>query len=1254
MPRQLQQLVSFPRTVGIGSIHWPTLSPTQVDMRRTISLLVFLLISLVARSASAQTADIIRGRVTGPDSQPIVNAAILVTSLQGGISKQSKTDKNGRFSVVYPNGEGDYWVVVAAIGFTQKRFEVKRIADEEVLLADTKLAPATLERVEVVAQGARRTAARNDNTVDASGTSRGVGNGSVAAADAGNLAALAASLPGFQLIPGLDGNPDLFSALGLGPEQNNAMLNGAPSNGMDLPRDAATSSSIGTSSWDVSSGGFSGAQISTRTLPGNNYKTRSMSFQGDTPHLQWSDNVGDALSAERTRLSPGGRFSGPLRLDKDFYNVSAQFDHLSRDVQNLFNTDPLGLNAGGVSPDSAARLRNVLQDLGIPVAARDIPGGQSINQLRLQSVFDFSPRSPTSGHSFQIAANGNWQQQDPTSTSALMSTPTVNGKVTRSAALATIRHTNFFWDKIATETWLTAQYSKQSNEAYLRFPAGNVRVASTLDDGSSSIRSLTFGGRSSQEESNSSSLIGIKNQMRWLSMDNKHSLKLTTEARHETQSSERFFNQLGSFSFLSLEDLAAGRASSYSRNLNPTSEEAGQVSGAVSLVDSWRPSTTFQVQWGGRIDANKFLTRPDFNPAVQEAFGVRNDIVPNRLYPSAAAGFTWTYGTAPQIPFQQGFVTGPRAILRAGVRVLQNVQGPGLIQSQMAATGLPGSSLTLICTGPVTPFADWETYRTNPGAAPTECADGSSQFATSLPSVNMFDKDFKQSTSVRPTVSWSGAVLGNRFRGSFEGTYSYNFHQVGVVDLNLDPTERFSLDNEGNRPVFVPATAIDPGTGSIASRASRRSTDFNSVNSAVSDLSSQSSQITIGLSPLTLNETRFTWSTSYTLQYVREKFNGFSSTAGNPFDQSSSVSQGPRHQIQYSLSYNFWDYVSVYYRGSFSSGMRFTPTVAGDINGDGRGFNDRAFVFDPASASDAVVAADLQSLLSSGSSAAQDCLRSQIGRLASRNSCVGPWQPSNNFLSISIQPIKLKLPPRATINFSVQNPLGAADLLLNGADHLKGWGSPRFPDASLLFVRGFDQATQQYKYEVNRRFGATSAQQSTIRSPVVITASISLDIGPTRDWQGLKMQLDRGRKTTGTRVTEAQLKQVVSNAVPNPMARILQTADILGLSRKQADSLAMLSRGFTLTLDSIWTPVAKYFGGMDSTYSASDAHERFERGREAAANYLIKVAPMVKKLLTKSQLRRLSSGITNLLEPRYLERVRAGAVSSGIGIPFIF
>jgi len=69
-----------------------------------------------------QTADVIRGRVTGPDSQPIPNAQITAVSYFGGITKTARTDKNGRFSITYPNGEGDYWISFSALGYQPRRF----------------------------------------------------------------------------------------------------------------------------------------------------------------------------------------------------------------------------------------------------------------------------------------------------------------------------------------------------------------------------------------------------------------------------------------------------------------------------------------------------------------------------------------------------------------------------------------------------------------------------------------------------------------------------------------------------------------------------------------------------------------------------------------------------------------------------------------------------------------------------------------------------------------------------------------------------------------------------------------------------------------------------------------------------------------------------------------------------------------------------------------------------------------------------
>jgi hypothetical protein len=51
-------------------------------------------------------------------------------------------------------------------------------------------------------------------------------------------AAMAATLPGVQLVPGQDGGANGFSVLGLGADQNNTTLNGMMFGGAGLPRAA--------------------------------------------------------------------------------------------------------------------------------------------------------------------------------------------------------------------------------------------------------------------------------------------------------------------------------------------------------------------------------------------------------------------------------------------------------------------------------------------------------------------------------------------------------------------------------------------------------------------------------------------------------------------------------------------------------------------------------------------------------------------------------------------------------------------------------------------------------------------------------------------------------------------------------------------------------------------------------------------------------------------------------------------------------
>ena len=98
----------------------------------------------------------------------------------------------------------------------------------------------------------------------------------------------------------------------------------------------------------------------------------------------------------------------------------------------------------------------------------------------------------------------------------------------------------------------------------------------------------------------------------------------------------------------------------------------------------------------------------------------------------------------------------------------------------------------------------------------------------------------------------------------------------------------------------------------------------------------------------------------------------------------------------------------------------------------------------------------------------------------------------NASLNFRFNPQKIGLPKRTSVIFSITNPLGLADLLVNGANNIKGWGTPIPPDQSLLFVRGFDPTTKQYKYEVCSRRRARTHARFSIRVTCGYTIATSV------------------------------------------------------------------------------------------------------------------------------------------------------------------
>ena len=1203
-----------------------------------------------AAPLAAQQVDVVRGRVVGPDRRPVENAQVTVTTTSGNVARSARTDRNGRFTVTVPGGDGDYLVAYQALGFAPRRMQLRRVADEDFLVADATLqrAAAVLDSVRVVAP--RNRVARADAQGDVGGTERRLDPGVLPPEQLGDLAAMAAATPGVTPVPGADGDPAGFSVLGLSPDQNQTTMNGMPFAGSTLPRDAAVLPSLVTSPYDVSVGGFSGARFNVRPRPGTNFVQRGASLVGSAPGLQWTDRAAAALGQQSTNGSLAGSVSGPILPDQAFYALSYQLGRQANALRTLLDTDAVGLAAAGLAADSVARLTTILAAQGVPLRTAAIPGDRLADQGSILGTVDLAPQASNSGQSVSLAVTGAWNRQRPAAL-APSETPAHAGERTSWNAGGQLRHSSYVRNVLLSETTLNLTRSESAGTPYLALPSAQVLVNSTFADGSTGVQRVSFGGNPWIGTSQAASSAGVMHQLSWFSGDNRHRLKLATELRRDGFAQDMTVNALGSYGYNSLADLEAGRAQAFTRQLAPRVRRGSQLVGALSLGDAWQRSRNLQLQYGVRLDAYRFGGAPAANPLVARTFGVPNDAVPDRVHASPRVGFAWSYGTAPQIAGFAGAMRGPRATVRGGVGVFQNVPAATLLGPAMDNTGLPGAVQQLACTGAAVPAAAWSGW-TAGGAAtvPSRCADGgtgtpfASSFASSAPNVTLLARDWRAARSTRATLGWSGAALGNRVLVDAGGAWSRNAHQGSVVDLNFAGVRRFALADEGGRPVYARPEAIVPATGAVAAREGRLADGFLRVGEQRSDLRSTSAQLSLGVRPAAFG-TRLGWSATYTWQRVREQNRGFQSAAGDPWAvEWTRAALDVRHQLVYSLSYNLADAVRVSWFGNVRSGIPFTPQVNADVNGDGWA-NDRAFVADPArarAAGDPALAAGLEGLLAGGAPQARRCLRAQLGRVAARHACEGPWTQNAN-LALTLNPLKVRLPQRATLSLTVANPLGAVDRLLHGEQRLRGWGQMPVPDPQLLYVRGFDPARQRWRYEVNQRFGATAPRATAFRTPVTLTLMLRMDLGPTRERQLLVQQLDRGRRRDGERAPEVLLRAMYGNGgVPNPLAELLRQADTLRLDGRQADSLATLNRWYVVRLDSIWTPLTRAFAALPADYDRDAAAARYLDARRATLDLLARLAPAARGLLSAEQRRRLPPLLASHLDGRYLAAIRSG------------
>ncbi len=1139
-------------------------------------LAVLVAVPALLRAQVGASTDIITGVVRTPAGVVVENAQVEAQSTETMVTRRQRTNAQGKYTILFPDGGGTYRLTVRYIGFQPTTLTVTRNGDDDRIVRNIVLGQSTAQTLARVEVRGRRTPQQGPGGGPPSpgGAERVVDGGQAARlpVDASDPTAIAALAPGVVLT-GADtsggGGAANFSVAGQSSQSNNVTLDGLSFAAGFVPQDAIRGTRVVTNTYDVARGQFSGGQVSQTTRSGTNLIQGSLSYIGRYRDftVEQGGTTG-AFGGAYNQNQFGAGIGFPIIKDRLFFFGALQGRRRADLLPSLLAADADTRARLGASPDSVTRFLSLVNGYGVAGAGGVIDDNRNADNATVLGRMDLSI---TDGQTLTL--RGDWRLVDQTPTRVgSLALPQTGGTTENRGGGASVVLSSRFGTGIINELRAGLQIDNRTGTPFITLPLGRVQVLSDLSDGTQGFSTLQFGGSTSLLSQSDNTVFEATNETSLLLNEGKHRVKVGGLINRTGYTQDQAFNRFGTYTFNSLADFQANRPATFQRTLASPERTGSTINSGIYIGDTWRPRDGMQFVFGGRFEGSSFDGAPARNLAVDSAFGRKTDVIPTDAAFLPRVGFSWSPAQPPGAgggnPFGNGALT-----IRGGVGRFRDAPNTQLFSGAQTATGLPSGEQSIFCVGAGVPLPDWTGFFANPSTIPAVCGAGGppAQLNTAR-NVTTFASDYSNPRAWRASIGASKRIFG-RFSMNVDLSGARGEAQTGYRDLNLNSTPQFTLSSEGNRPVFVPASSIIASTGAVPVQLSRVDQRFGSVYDVNSLNKSKQWQATVAMNGFTsrgaIVNASYTYSDARTQGGVAfgGAFGGFASatTAGDPNAQEWAVSSfNRRHNIIGTVTHPLTSSFEITAIGRMTSGSPFTPLVSGDINGDGAR-NDRAFIYDPATAADPVLADGMTKLLAGTSNSARRCIQSQLGSLSARNSCSGPWQPSFD-LQLNWRPTMFNLDRRLTFSLVTANLIGGVDQLLHGSDNLRGWGSFTQADNTLLFVRGFDPATNRYKYEVNERFGAVRGNQTGIRLPFQVGFNIRYTLGPDQTRDRLRAAFGGGQNG---RLTGSGMAAGVGRFFPNVPQQIIDQRDSIGLTDADVAKLKVLADSIQIEVDTL-------------------------------------------------------------------------------------
>lgn len=1032
------------------------------------SLIFF--IQIFSSTLYAQGTDAtIQGLVRNVNHEAVQNATVTVKNLSTGFTASTLTGKEGKYSFLQLPLGSPYTITVAYVGFaTETKTNISVNQADQLFFDFTMMEKITQLQDVVVSAGSL------NSRIDRMGASTSISAKviqQIPAQDRNftNLAALAPTTNGIS-ISGQRASSTNYVIDGLSARNNltSGTVGGGP---YSLSMEAIREFEVITNVYDVTQGRQGGGTISAVTKSGTNKLTGSVFDYYRSDALA---NQNSILGVPRTQKFTTNQYGFSLggAIVKDKLHFFAALDRQEQsapfyiaDIESDADANSLNISKGAL--DTIVNIARTKYGVSSSQQIGQFGRKTLANTFFLRLDWQINAKN-------RLTLRNNysdWNNPHSNSDNSSINLYEVwgNYRTRENSAILSLR--TQVSHSVLNELKIQYQTALQKYDANEELPSANipraiVSVTSLLPNGKNGTTTVQIGGQRYTPESDLANQLQIVNST-YITKD-KYTITLGTDNTLTYLNNYVSNEQNGKFYFSSLKDFD---------NLNPYRFAREVPTNGLPTVQQYILNTSLfgQVQFtpfknttimtGLRWDLTDYMNKADYNPIVEQELGLRTDARAKDIaMVQPRIQITWDLGGRKTDILRLG--AGLFTVNPVNYTQLNNIQNSGTkIASIDVSTPTNGGTNYV-------PVPNFVSYRNDPNTAPGLIAG-----VPTVSTINLNDPNIKMPHIYKANLSYNKLVT-QRLRLGVNMMYSYTTNNYTYIDKNMVDQPFFTLANEANRSVFVPANSISSKgiTNSVLGRKSQKVgrvlefTDLGKLEQASIVFDGSFNYFKDGYINFsyTWNDTKD--NTSYNGNVANTST--FRPVKSDPRDFSQMVYSDNQFRTKFVIYGSLPSFKGFVLSGKFSGvgGTRYSLVVNGDINGDflggtGSTNNDLAFVFDPNNIkTDPAIAKAMLAVLSNPDNRAADYIAKSIGKIADRNGGINPFYGTIDLrLAKSIRITKTKALALSADVFNFSN-------LLN-----KNWGGTyQLGNQNLLNVTGFDQTKQQYIYSVNQNVGVAT------------------------------------------------------------------------------------------------------------------------------------------------------------------------------------